>query len=232
MCSLIRTFALVMIKSFQAQLVKIILFGGVVVMLLCGCSQPRRSHVVVGDEDFRSGDLVLRCGYGTESRVVTAASGSAYSHIGILCRDCLQRGSSTAQWMVIHAVPDEAEEGEAECVKCEPLSSFFASDRASCGAWMRVDCPDSIALAAARYARRKVEAKVEFDRDYLLSDTTQLYCTELVYQAYLHQGLDITSGHRHQVPTLFSQDGECVFPNDIEESNQILFLQPFKTQQQ
>ena len=230
MCSLIRTFALVMIKSFHAQLVKRLLFGGVAAMLLWGCSLPRRSHVVVGKEDFRSGDLVLRCGYGTESRVVTAASRSAYSHIGILYRDC--NGASSAQWMVIHAVPDEAEEGEAEYVKCEPLSCFFATDRASCGAWMRVDCPDSLALAAAKYAHGKVEAKVEFDRDYLLSDTTRLYCTELVYRAYLHQGLDITSGHRHQVPTLFSTEGACVFPNDIEESNLILFVQPFKTQQQ
>ena len=97
---------------------------------------------------------------------------------------------------------------------------------------MRVDCSDSLALAAAKYAHGKVEAKVEFDRNYLLSDTTRLYCTELVYRAYLHQGLDITSGHRHQVPTLFSTEGACVFPNDIEESNLILFVQPFKTQQQ
>jgi len=97
---------------------------------------------------------------------------------------------------------------------------------------MRVDCPDSVAETATRYALQKVAERVEFDGDYLLSDTTRLYCTELVWQAYLHQGIDLSQKRRHDVPLLFSKDGECIFPIDIEESEKILFVQPFNTQKQ
>ena len=196
-------------------------------LLLCGCAGRHDIVQLTGQEDFREGDLVLRCGYGAESQVVTEASQSIYSHIGILHYD-----TPTAQWQVIHAVPGEAERGEPERLKAEPISAFYAADRAIRGAWMRVDCPDSIADEATRYALRKVTEQVEFDNDYLLSDTTQIYCTELVWQAYLHQGIDLSEGHRHQVPSLFSQDSECIFPCDIEKSSYIIFVQPFNIQKQ
>ena len=196
-------------------------------LLLCGCAERRDIVEVTGQEDFREGDLVLRCGYGAESKVVTEASQSIYSHIGILHYDKL-----TAQWQVIHAVPGEAERGEPERLKAEPISIFYAPDRAIRGAWLRVNCPDNIADEATRYALQKVTEQVEFDNDYLLSDTTQIYCTELVWLAYLHQGIDLSEGHRHQVPSLFSQDGECIFPCDIEKSSFIIFVQPFNIQKQ
>lgn len=196
-------------------------------LLLCGCAERRDIVEVTGQEGFREGDLVLRCGYGAESKVVAEASQSIYSHIGILHYD-----TPSAQWQVIHAVPGEAEKGEPEWLKAESISEFYASDRASCGAWMRVDCPDSIAASAARYALQKVEEQVAFDNDYLLSDTTQIYCTELVWQAYLHQGIDLSEGHRHEVPSIFSKDGACIFPCDIEKSTKIIYVKPFKTKTQ
>ena len=196
-------------------------------LLLCGCAEQHETVVLTGQEGFREGDLVLRCGNGAESRVVTEASHSIYSHIGILHYDTLQ-----PQWMVVHAVPGEVKQGEAEYLKCEPLSVFYASDRAVRGEWLRVDCPDSIAAEAARYALRKVADQVEFDNDYLLSDTTQIYCTELVWQAYQHQGIDLSDQVRHEVPTFISKDGECIFPCDIEKSSKIIYVQPFKTQKQ
>ena len=196
-------------------------------LLLCGCAERRDIVEVTGQEDFREGDLVLRCGYGAESKVVTEASQSIYSHIGILHYDKL-----TAQWQVIHAVPGEAERGEPERLKAEPISVFYAPDRAIRGAWLRVNCPDNIADEATRYALQKVTEQVEFDNDYLLSDTTQIYCTELVWLAYLHQGIDLSEGHRHEVPSIFSKDGACIFPCDIEKSTKIIYVKPFKTKTQ
>ena len=213
--------------TFGAIMVKLIELLLLTALLLCGCAEHYDIVDVTGQEDFREGDLVLRCGYGAESKVVTEASQSIYSHIGILHYD-----TPSAQWQVIHAVPGEAEKGEPEWLKAESISEFYASDRASCGAWMRVDCSDSIAAAAARYALQKVEEQVEFDNDYLLSDTTQIYCTELVWQAYLHQGIDLSEGHRHEVPSIFSKDGACIFPCDIEKSTKILYVKPFKTKTQ
>ena len=193
--------------------------------LLCGCTAHHDRVGVTGDEAFREGDMVLRCGWGLESQAVVQSSHSVYSHIGLLHYD-----TESAQWMVVHAVPGEAAPGQPECVKCEPLSVFYAPDRAKCGAWMRADCPDSIAAAAVGYALHQVASRVTFDNDYLLSDTTQLYCTELIYQAFLHQGLDLSDGHRHPVPTVISEDGACIFPCDIESSSKIIFVQPFNNQ--
>ena len=193
-------------------------------LLFGGCADSSTTIVLTGQEAFREGDLVLRCGYGTESHVVTETSSSVYSHIGMLHYDV-----NASRWMVVHAVPGEHEKGEPEWLKTEPIEDFFAPDRAKRGAWMRVDCPDSIAEAATRYALQKVADRVEFDNDYLLSDTTRLYCTELVWQAFLHQGLDISEQCRHSVPAFFSDDGECIFPCDIEQSSKILYVQPFKT---
>lgn len=207
----------------MAKIVEILLL----MMLLCACTRQRERIEIAGDEDFREGDMVLRCGWGVESQAVVQAGHSLYSHIGMLHYDV-----DREMWMVIHAVPGEAINGEPEYVKCEPLSVFYAPERARRGAWLRVACSDSIAKAAATYAMQKVAAQTIFDNDYLLSDTIQLYCTELVWQAYLHQGIDISDRRRHDVPLLFSKDGACIFPNDIEDSSKTLFVQPFKTRRQ
>ena len=193
-------------------------------LFMAGCIDNHETVVLTGQEDFREGDLVLRCGYGAESRVVTEASRSIYSHIGILHRD-----AATRQWMVVHAVPGEAEQGQPEWLKAEPVAEFYAYERAVRGAWMRVDCADSVARQAAAYAMEKVAQKVEFDNDYLLADTSRLYCTELVWQAYRHQGIDLTGGRRSEVPTFFCTEGKCIFPCDIEASPEIRFIKTFET---
>ncbi|MBP5376136.1 MAG: hypothetical protein J6Y38_07385 [Bacteroidaceae bacterium] len=196
-------------------------------LLFAACTERQEIVVLTGLEDFREGDLVFRCGFGAESRVVADASHSTYSHIGILHYDSL-----TAQWMVIHAVPGETVADDREYLKSEPVKVFYAADRAFRGAWARVDCADSIAIAATQYALQKVEEQVEFDNDYQLSDTTQLYCTELVWQAYCHQGIDLSDQKRHEVPVFVCKDGECIFPSDIEKSTKIIYVKPFKTQEQ
>ena len=185
-----------------------------------GCNPPRE-QVLYETNEWREGDLVLRCGYGIESRAVTERSRSTYSHIGIVHYD-----STQAEWQVIHAVPGE---DEPEYVKAEPVSLFFHPERARNGAWLRIDCSDSIAHEAVLYALTKVKEKRLFDNDYLLADSSQLYCTELVWRAYNRQDMDITSGNRHSAPSFFCKEGECIFPNDIEQSVTTLFVKPFKT---
>ena len=163
--------------------------------------------------------MVVRCGYGLESKAIKRVSHSEYSHIGILYYD-----GEAKSWNVIHAVPQET---APEYLKCEAIDKFFSLQRASHGAWLRVDCDDSIAHRAARYALQKVERKTEFDHDYLLEDTTRMYCTELVWRAYLQQGIDISDGKRHDVTRFVSKEGECIFPYDIIDSHYILFINQF-----
>lgn len=195
------------------------LFVSVCLVCLAGC-RPKHSPVsLCGMDEWREGDLVLRCGWGAESRLVVYQGRSSFSHIGILHFD-----SVSGHWHVIHAVPGE---DEPEYIKEEPVDRFFAPERAKTGAWLRVNCTDSVARAAVCYARHKVNNHVLFDNEYLLADTTHLYCTELVWRAFMSQGIDVTSGRRHEVPTIFCKEGEAIFPNDIEMSEHTLFVKHF-----
>lgn len=193
------------------------------VCLLCACkARPHSAEVLYHDAEpeWREGDIVFRNGLGAESRAVTITSHGHYSHVGLLHHD------SISGWQVVHAVPGE---DDPEYLKAEPVAVFFDSYRAQSGAWARIDCSDSIAAVAVWYALEKVEQRVLFDNDYLLDDTTQLYCTELVWHSYLSQGIDITDGQRHSVITLVSDEGECIFPDNIEKSRTTLFVKPLKT---
>lgn len=194
-----------------------------VCVALSACS-GKQGHVEIIDlsdsTEWRDGDIALRCGWGMESRAVTANGRSAYSHVGLIHYDCINR-----IWEIIHAVPGE---DDPEYLKAEPLSAFYSKERARSGAWLRVDCSDSIAKQAVEYALRKVDEKVLFDNDYLLEDTTKLYCTELIWRSFLTVGIDVSSGNRHSAPRLVCAEEECIFPNDLEKSVTTLYVKPLK----
>ena len=196
------------------------LFVGIGLCLSCGwsaCSSHGPVAYEEAEQEWREGDLALRCGWSKESRLIVAKGHSSYSHIGLLHYD------SVAGWTVVHAVPDE---DRPEYLKTEPVSVFWSAERAQLGAWMRIDCPDSVAAQAVQYALGKVADKVLFDNAFLLQDTTRIYCTELVWLSYLSQGLDVTLGGRQQVPTMICKEGECIFPINIEQSETTLFIKP------
>lgn len=159
---------------------------------------------------MHTGDLVFRNGLGNESLLVTTTSNGEYSHVGIAL-------STPSGWQVIHAVPGEAAPGEPEYVKCEPIEEFFDPHRARAGGMARVDCDSLTALAAARAAMGKVTAKVTFDNDYNLEDTTQLYCTELVRLAYMNQGIDLADDRWAPTPGI-NTTGRIVYPEHLWQS--------------
>lgn len=209
-------------QSIKSRLTAALFVTIITLLTACGPTVRHVSEVIVeGQQAWRTGDIVLRCGYGVESTVVTTRSQSSYSHIGMLYYD-----THDSTWMVIHVVPGE---DKPEYVKKESVYDYFSSMRAQTGAWLRVECSDSIAAKAAEYVHNKWKEKILFDNQYLLSDSTQLYCTELIWRAYNKQGIDITNGRRHSVPSMFSDDGSCIFPSDIEKSENTLFVKPFKT---
>lgn len=186
---------------------------------MLGCSRQASVVVLPEDDEWREGDLVLRGGESMESWAVKHQSSSIYSHIGMLHYDSL-----LGEWQVVHAVPGE---DQPEYLKKESVTQFFRPDRAQCGAWLRLRCNDTIAQQAVQYALRKVEQHVLFDEQYLLEDTTRLYCTELIWRSYLAQGIDVSGGRRTDVPSLCSKEGKCIFPSDIEKSETTLFVKPF-----
>lgn len=191
--------------ALATQRIATLLAAGVLLVSCAGRGgEDVGGSLTVDTSRLRTGDLIFREGPSPESHAVKLASGAQYSHVGLLCRDTLSQ-----MWTVVHAVPDE---DEPELVKQEPLALFLRSDRAVSACTIRISCPDSVADAAACYALGKVGTP--FDTDYSLADTTRLYCTELVWQAYRHQGLDISRGQRHSVGAPGFTDS-YIFPVDF-----------------
>lgn len=179
-------------------------------------------QVVIDTSELRSGDLLFRNGNGVESRFVTGVSGGEYSHIAFAHK-------TGTRWMAVHAVPGETENAkDIDTLKSEPIELFFHHERARSGAIARVNCDDSTAKAALDYAIDKVKRRFAFDHNYSLEDTTEYYCTELVYRAYLTQGIDLAEMRRHELP-MPGTEGHFIFPSDILSSKHMLFTKQLET---
>lgn len=170
------------------------------------CSQKKEDfeYCEIDTTNIRTGDLLFRQGNGTESQTVMAFDNDKYSHVGIISR-------RNSQWYVVHSVPGESE--EVDTVKIEPIREFSKGDRCLKIMTRRIKCNDEIAEKAALYALSKVG--LTFDNNYDLSDTTMFYCTELVWQSYKNQGIDISYGRRHHINFL-GFNGYYIFPSDLQ----------------
>ncbi len=70
------------------------------------------------------------------------------------------------------------------------------------------------AVRAAREAKRLAATGLAFDHGYDLTDTTRMYCTELIYNVFARAGIDITEGRRTRINAPgFS--GDYILPTDI-----------------
>lgn len=160
-------------------------------------------------EQFADGDLAFRRGIGVMSRVVLVADGGGiYSHVGIV------------KWVggvccVVHAVPGEPEyKGDLDRVKVEPLTRFFASDRAARGEVMRMEVDSLVAARAAVQALQIARRGALFDHAYDLADTTAWYCTELVDWVYRQAGVDLSEGRLSRV-SVPGVGGVYLLPSDL-----------------
>ena len=157
---------------------------------------------------LEEGDLVFRRGTGAKSRAVMQADSlGIYSHVGIAVR----RDESFG---VIHVTPGERQKGDTvDKVKMESLDEFWSTARAVHGAVYRLKDSKTGAMASSQ-ALRLLDKGILFDHDYLLNDTTQMYCTELVWCAYSLAGVDISSGRRSRI-NMPVFGGMYIFPSDI-----------------
>ncbi|MDR2839754.1 MAG: hypothetical protein LBV75_00590 [Paludibacter sp.] len=192
----------------------------VAIFLLCACQH--RETTRLSDMAFAEGDLVFRRGNGVKSRAVLHADSSGvYSHSGMIVLH-------DSAFMVVHITPGERAQGDtADVIKMETPQQFFASQRAKHGAVYRLKNDSlNISKKAAQEILRLWKKSITFDHDYNLDDSTQMYCTELIYYAYSLAGKDITDGKRSKMNApMYS--GTYIFPSDIYKNSNLILINKF-----
>ena len=175
-------------------------------MLACSDGASVQSGTIFPqDVELSPGDVVFRRGSGVTSHaVLLAEKGGAYSHVGIVV-------DSAGVPMVVHAVPYEDDEDR---VKMERPNEFFAPAKAQQGAVYRHRSSE-VARQAAEAAVQMYRRGVLFDHDYNSSDTTKMYCTELVIFAYGKTQQPLPGLHPHHLH-LVGFESDCFLPSDLQ----------------
>jgi hypothetical protein len=133
--------------------------------------------------ELRSGDVVLQASQSSRSELIRKASGSKYSHVGVV--EVAKDGV-----FVVEAV---------QPVSRTPLETWR---KRGVGQWVTVLRAKDLDAAAAR--RVVAEAKKELGKPYDARyrwDDERIYCSELVVKAFA-RGADRTVGRQEQVKTL------------------------------
>ena len=164
---------------------------------------------------LETGDLIFRQGRSFTSHLVLLAdTQSAYSHVGLLFVD----GSDI---LVIHAAPGESA-GDSAPVRVEPLMSFIDAQHASAISIRRLEHS-----RARYYAKQAAEAAyfyagvpLSFDARFDLESKDQVYCTELVWRAYLEAGIDLVEGVFDRLETPFGA-GDYLLPSSLLNSRHL-----------
>lgn len=188
---------------------------------VCGCADNRAGCILPDGVELRPGDVVLRRGSGIMSRAVLMADrGGAYSHVGIVA-------DSAGTAVVVHAVPGEPDyDGDPDRVKMETAERFYGRMNASAGCVMR--CADSAVAARAAVAAVRVYRRgTLFDHDYDGSDTTRMYCCELVESAYTEAGMPLATGERHSYNMPGLRLDSIMLPSDFRESPRLRVINEF-----
>ena len=201
-----------MSTSTRNKLCKYLLF--ILLAVSYGCRQRIVDYPSITPPvaEFSVGDIAFRLGRSVQSGFI-ASSGrgeNSFSHIGVIvvCDSTL---------MVAHIEPDNTRPDER--ISCDRIEDFFAYDVAVAGCVMRYEGLDSArANAISRHALRLKDSGVEFDHDYLLSDTTAMYCTELVEYIFSLEGVELSQSRRRTLP-LVSES--VILPSDIAENEHL-----------
>lgn len=179
------------------RLLTILLTGFLLVSCTCGGPGEISFEELPAPEfplsEIREGDLAFRKGTGTLSHAITWTPGNkTFSHCGVVFR------RPSGEWVVVHAVPDEKEfSGDFDRVKAERLERFFSHQLCLYGELVHTSFTDTASLSRMRSrAFAWVRDSVRFDNKYEMADTSTLYCTELVWELYRREGLDLSQGRR------------------------------------
>ena len=170
--------------------------------------------------DLCEGDLIFRKGRSLVSTVVLLNDRSSkYSHVGIVA-------FKNNELFIVHAVPGEPDANGDEEVKCDTPSDFLDSEKASLFAVFRLaEDENHLAKFAAQKALDYYEMGLPFDKALDFRDDDKLYCTELVWKAYLAAGINLTRNKFHVLKLNLLADS-IILPGHFIESELLTRVYP------
>ncbi|HOO86386.1 MAG TPA: LmeA family phospholipid-binding protein [Synergistales bacterium] len=158
------------------------------------------------ERQFRNGDIVLVGGKTWRSKIVNLFEdgNAAFSHSGIV------RIIGGVPY-IIHASP------ESELVRMERAETFLSPKKVDRASIYRLRGNPGAAETAGRKALEYYEERVPFDTAFDSEDHERLYCTELIWRAYTHAGIDLADGLWYSLynPVL---SGRLLLPNSLTRS--------------
>lgn len=155
---------------------------------------------------IREGDIIFRQGIGIEATLVNKIdSASLFSHVGIFV-------DTLGGKYVVHILPRDNGDNEKGGIRLQSVADFLRPDRARAYAVIRIGGDGCGARKAADYAKSCLRADIPFDYTFNTEDSTMMYCSELVWRAYLQGGIDISEGRRHCIPAMAYP---VIFPSDL-----------------
>ena len=204
-----------MSNYFKHTLYTIAIIISILTMIQCsGPEQPKLSPKIP-IEKLQAGDIAFRRGESIASEVVLYNDiVGRYSHVGLVVE-------TDSGLMVAHSVPGETSTQETiDVIQIEHINHFFEPKVSVRGEIMRMNLDSVQRHLLNILALKKVDDKVPFDHNYDLSDTTKLYCTELLQLLFKNIGIDLAQGRITpiNVPGL---SNNYIMPSDIYNNNNL-----------
>lgn len=199
------------VRHIYQVLVVVIL---IMTMMQCSVSEQRQAPIIPV-EKFLSGDIAFRRGESMVSEVVMYNDvDGKYSHVGIVVE-------TDSGLMIVHSVPGENRNSpDYDLIQMETVEKYFAPEVAEKGEILRMDLDSVQRSLLNNFALEKVCQKVPFDHNYDLSDTTKLYCTELLQHLYAKIGVDLAQG-RITAINVPGMTNDYLMPSDIYHNDKL-----------
>ena len=167
---------------------------------------------------LQNGDLVFRQGYGFFTRLVLWMDpGAVYSHVGIV----VKQGND---FYIVHALSEEALQQSSRVTKV-PLEHFIKPENARSFAFARVQTTEKLRKLAAKHACTYYRNFSTYDLAFDLGSPDALYCSELIWRAYMKVGVDLMNNNFDKLWILGG--GKLIKPESLLESRYTMLLKSY-----
>jgi len=167
--------------------------------------------------DLATGDLIFRKSESLTGQFVNMMDAqSEFSHVGII------RLSDENEVRIIHASP-QGEETQS-MVQVANLE-YFLSYSHEIAIYRPRSVYQQTAIRAANYAF-SLAGKMPFDRGFDLETEDAVYCTELIWRAFLEAGEDIVENNFDELEMPFFGVNEYIFPSTLMNEKYFYLFYP------